>query len=150
MTTIKKEKLVAHPMEEVFNMEPGTTVVEYTEAMPTTIVLAPNYDEKDNEIEQKLEDIYASAMDNVSVISDTIETVEGKYKARVAEVTAAMLNVALGAVNAKANIKKHKDNLAVEMLHPDAPHTVNNNLVVTDRNELLKMLMKQAEDKNKV
>lgn len=147
MTTIKKEKLTVHPMEELFDIEPGTTVAEYTEYVPDVVVSMGNYDKKDDEIETKLEEIYSVAMGTVSDISDQIDRVEGKYKARVGEVAATMLNVALGAVREKSQLKQHKDKLAATMSTPDAPHTVNNTLVVTDRNELVRMLMKQAEAK---
>jgi len=140
MKTIKKEKLIAHPLENTFDIEPGTTVVEYTEVLPAEIVKAPEYDKKDDEIEGKLEEVYTSAMGGVAAVGDAMETVEGKYKARIGEVTAAMLNVALGAVREKRELKQHKDKITVEAAESGTPNTVNNNLVVADRNEILRIL----------
>ena len=135
-------------MEDALGLEPCTTVVEYKETVPAIPVSMPTYDEKDDEIETKLEEIYASAMGGVETVSDEIERVEGKYKARMGEVTAAMLNVALGAVREKRELKKHKDSLIVSA--GDAgPKTVNNNLVVADRNEIMRMLLDKQESKNK-
>ena len=114
MKRIKSEKLVTHPLEETFNMEPGTTAIDTYEIVTEEVVQLPDYDKKDNEIEAKLEEIYAVAMGNVSVVADEIERVEGKYKARMGEVTATMLNVALGAVREKTVLKVHKDKLMVE------------------------------------
>lgn len=132
-----KEKIVDHPMEDVLDIEPCTTVVEYKAPLPAEIVEAPNYDSKDMEIEEKLEEIYTAAMGTVEVMGDEIESVEGKYKARMGEVTATMLNVALGAVREKSQLKMHKDKT-----RPSAgPATVNNNLVFADRNEILRMLL---------
>jgi hypothetical protein len=145
MDSITKEKTVSHPLEDILDIEPCTTVVEYEEFMPAEIVLMPEYDDKDNEIESKLEEIYTLALGNVSVLSDEIETVEGKYKARMGEVTATMLNVALGAVKQKADLKAHKDKMVVDKKSAGTPHTVNNNLVVSDRNSILRALA----DKNK-
>lgn len=140
MDLVTKEKTIEHPMEAFFDIEGGTTVVEYKEAQPVEIIQPPAYDDKDMEIENKLEEIYSVAMTNVSTVSDEMDRVEGKYKARIGEVTATMLNVALGAVREKANLKMHKDKIPKPGT-PGAPHTVNNNLVVADRNEILRMLL---------
>lgn len=146
MKTITKEKIIEHPLETAFGIESGTTIVEYKEVLPTEVIPMPNYDKKDDEIETKLEEIYTSAMGNVETISDEIERVEGKYKARVGEVTAAMLNVALGAVREKSLLKQHKDKITVTALGASTPNTVNNTLIM-DRNEVIKMLQKKNENK---
>lgn len=149
MKIVKKAKSVEHPMEEVLNLEPGTTVVEYKEVLPAESVKMPDYDQKDDEIETKLEEVYSTAMGNAMSVGDAIETVEGKYKARVGEVTAAMLNVALGAVREKSVLKQHKDKMMLETITADNPRTVNNNLVVADRNEILRMLKGQQDKEEK-
>ena len=143
MKLTTKEKVIEHPMEGVLDILPGTTVVEYKEVTPAVVVQAPSYDEKDNEIEEKLEEIYSVAMGNVSIIADEMDRVEGKYKARVGEVTATMLNVALGAVREKAQLKMHKDKQPIP--GSVGSHTVNNNLVVADRNEIIRMLRDQKQ-----
>lgn len=146
MDTVTKEKIISHPLEDALGIEPCSTVVEYQEFIPAEIVEMPNYDEKDNEIEGKLEEIYTLAIGNVSAISDEMDRVEGKYKARIGEVTATMLNVALGAVKQKADLKAHKDKLSLDKASAKTPHTLNQNLVVADRNDILRALM---GDKNK-
>lgn len=141
MKRLKKEKLITHPLEEAFGIEAGTTVSEYYEAVPDKPVDLPDYDVKDIEIENKLETIYTVAMSQVQLVADETERVEGRFKARMGEVTATMLNVALQAVRQKTELKVHKDKMASSS-RADGPRTVNNNLVVTaDRNELLKMLL---------
>lgn len=144
MKLTTKEKAIEHPMEEVLDIFAGTTVVEYHEVEPAEPVIVPQYDAKDNEIEGRLEEIYAVAMGGVATISDEMDRVEGKYKARIGEVTATMLNVALSAVREKAALKAHKDKLT-PVAGAGGTHTTNNNLVVADRNEIMRMLM----DKNK-
>lgn len=145
MKLTTKEKVIEHPMEEILDIIPCTTVVEYKEVVAEPIVAAPSYDAKDNEIENQLEEIYNVAMGNVATISDEMDRVEGKYKARIGEVSATMLNVALTAVRDKAHLKMHKDKLSPVATSGDGKTITNNNLVVADRNEILRMLM----DKNK-
>ena len=142
MKLTTREKEIEHPMEGILDITPCTTVVEYKEAEPAAVVPMPTYDAKDDEIEGKLEEIYTVAMGSVETIGDEMERVEGKYKAQIGEVTATMLNVALGAVREKAALKMHKDKL-LPVTPGGGPQTVNNNLVVADRNEILQMLMKK-------
>lgn len=142
-----EEKSIEHPLETMFNIESGTTMVEYREVLPEKPIEMPNYDNKDDEIEMKLEEIYSVSMGQVTLVADEMERVEGKYKARIGEVTATMLNVALGAVREKRMLKEHKDKLK-----PNASSTgsiTNNTLVVAsdkvvaDRNELLRSFLSQ-------
>lgn len=147
MKVVKKEKLVEHPLETEFDLEKGTTLVDYAEVVPSEVLPMADYDGKDNEIEQKLEDIYSVAMGQVEIIGDEIERVEGKYKARVGEVTATMLNVALGAVREKRMMKEHKDKIAVKVKEAGTPQTLNQNLIIADRNEILRTLMGNKTDK---
>ena len=121
-------------------------MVEYTTGVPDDVVSLPDYDEKDNEIETKLEQIFTIAMNQVTIVADEIGRVEGKYKARMGEVTATMLAVALGAVREKTVLKVHKDKLMSTKTNTAQQRggVVNNNLIVTaDRNEVLRMLMAQ-------
>jgi len=141
MKLTTREKEIEHPMEDILDITPCTTIVEYKEVEPSPVVPMPTYDVKDDEIEGKLEEIYAVAMGNVETIGDEMERVEGKYKARIGEVTATMLNVALGAVRDIAALKMHKDK--IQPVTSGGPQTVNNNLVVADRNEILQMLLKK-------
>lgn len=137
----KEEKLTDHPLEAFFDIEPNTTMVEYHEVITEPLVEMPDYDDKDDEIELKLEEIYSVAMGQVSLVADTMDTVEGKYKARVGEVTATMLGVALGAVREKRMMKEHKDKLSTKSrTGPIGSPITNNNLIVADRNEILRML----------
>ena len=140
MKTTTTTKVTDHPLESVFDIVPCSTVVESKEVIPADVVDMPNYDAKDNEIEDKYEEIYAAAMTNVITITDEIDRVEGKYKARMGEVSATMLTVALNAAQAKSQLKMHKDKLTQDARTGGTPHTLNQNLIVTDRNEILQML----------
>jgi len=139
MKLITKEKPIEHPMEEIFDISPGTTIVEYKEPEVVPATDSILYDTKDTDIDDKLENIYATAIGTATAMSEQIEVVEGRYKARMGEVSATMLSVALGAVREKSLLKQHKDKLIGK---PGAgPQTVNNNLVVADRNELMRMML---------
>lgn len=135
MSTTKE--LVEHPLEEVFDIEAGSTMVEYEEKMPTIIEKLPEYDSKDSEIEDQFQEIYDTAMDAYDAQMDGIDGVEGRYKARNGEIAAQFLNTALHAAKEKANLKEHKDKVKAVT---GENKTVNHNNLFLDRNSLLKML----------
>ena len=141
MKTIIQTEYIEHPMERVLDLEPCTTLTEYSEVVPDTPVEHIAYDEKDNEIETKIEEVYTLAMESANSLADEIEMVEGKYKARMGEVSATMLNVALSAVREKRQLKEHKDKVSGSPRGAPGGKTVNNNLIVADRNELLRMML---------
>lgn len=146
METKITQKNIDHPLDNVFDIVPNSTIVEYKEVVPAEVVVMPNYDEKDTEIEGMLQDVYDTAMSTTVDMNDAMERVEGKYKARIGEVSATMLSVALGAIREKSQLKMHKDKIQVATARAGTPHTINNNLVITDRNEILRML--QNKNKN--
>lgn len=141
-----EEKLISHPMEEFLGIESGTTMIEHQEFAiePIQSSSVVDYDEKDDDIEQKLDDIYNLALGQVSVISDELELVEGRYKAGLAESSTQMLNVALGAIRERSLLKQHKDKLQIATdkinIRRGDKNITNNNLVIANRNDILKML----------
>jgi len=135
------ERPIEHPMEEVFDIEAGTTLVPRTEIVPNEMVTAPDYDEKDEEIEGQLQEVYDAAMQAFENQEGVAEIIDPKYQARNSEVAVQYLNTALAAAREKANMKQHKDKIGVAK---EAGPVTNNNLIV-DRNELLKMLQGQEE-----
>lgn len=139
-----EERFIAHPMEEALGIEAGTTLSEYKPIQPAAVVEHEAYDDKDVSIEEKIEEVYAMAMSNAEVLSDEIERVEGKYKARMGEVAATMMNVALGAIREQSSIKQHKDKLKPGSGSVNGSNNTitNNNLVVANRNEILELLKK--------
>lgn len=138
----KTEKAVEHPLEEMLDIDSGSTMVEFIEpAMPAEVVTIDGvYDEKDTEIEEQLQEIYETAMTQFEVQAGVTETVEGKYAARNAEVAVQFLTAALNAVQTKANVKGGKDKLVVKALTSE-PKT--GGTVIMDRNELMKALEKK-------
>jgi len=140
-----KTKTITHPLENALDIEPHTTIIEYIETLPAVLVSHPTYDTKDDEIEVQLEEIRTEAMDAFEVQAQEVEQVEGKYKARIGEVAANFLNTALSAVKEKSMLKQHKDKLVIAQQKAIKPGTVNNNVIVTNHNELLKLIAGNKE-----
>lgn len=136
-----KEILVGDPLEDVFDIDPGTTMEEVKIPIDEPAIIPDVYDSKDAEIEKQLQEIYLSAMSQFDAQSTGIRNVEGRYKARNGEVAIQALNTALQAVRAKADIKLGKEKLSSKE-RGKVPNTVNQNLIVADRNELLKIMAK--------
>lgn len=142
------EVVVSHPLEDAFDIEPCTTVAERRVAEEIELVSAQGYDDKDNEIESNLQDVYTAAMTMFEDVAEEMESVEGKYKARITETAAQMLNVALSAVKEKRHMKEHKDKLSVSAIAAGTPGTLNQNVIVADRNDILRALMDKSGDSN--
>lgn len=139
------EKPTEHPMEEVLELESGTTLVPHKERT-TELALSEHYDDKDSEIEGQFQEVYDAAMEAFDETAAESDLIEPKFRARNKEVAVQFLNTALNAAREKSTLKQHKDKVAVEVGKvQNSGKTVNNNLVVADRNELLKMMGKGKE-----
>lgn len=145
----KVTKNIDHPLEEFFDIEKGSTEVEVYER-EGELVDPHAYDEKDREIDAQFQEIYDSAMDGYDTLAEELHKVEGKYKARIGEVSVQHLNAALNAASHKAKLKEHKDKLESKADGAGASRVTNNNtLVIDDRSTLVSELRKQfgVEDK---
>lgn len=136
------EKTIEHPLEEFFDIEPGTTLITRQE-QKSEMVVAVDYDDKDIEIEESMQEIFDKAMSGYEIIQDECEDIEGKYKARMMEVGVQHLKMALDAAQAKARMKEMKDKLKGKSAA--GPKTVNNNLII-NREDLLKTLIPSSEN----
>lgn len=136
VTHTEVEIPIEHPLEEVFDIEPGTTIIP-TVVRSTEMTVAHQYDEKDTEIEGQFQEIYDSALGAFEELFQETQVIEGKYKARSGEVAVQFLNAALAAAQSKSGLKQHKDKLITAV---KGPSTVNNNLIVGDRNDILRKL----------
>jgi len=144
MSGKKITKTIDHPMEEFLDIESGTTEVEVYQR-EGEIIKSEDYDEKDSEIDEQYQEIYDSAMEGYDLLSEEIDKVEGKYKARIGEVSVQHLNVALNAASHKAKMKQHKDKLESKDKTPSTV-TNHNTLVVSDRDALMDQLRKGILD----
>jgi len=137
------EVIIEHPLEDVFDIESGSTLMPRTEKT-TELVASEEYDNKDKEIEDQFQEVYDAAL---SAFEDQVaeaEVIEGKYKARNMEVGVQLLNTALSAAKEKSSLKQHKDKTVIAKSKL-GEKTTNNTLIVADRNDLLKTLMGKKE-----
>jgi hypothetical protein len=150
MTKTTENRKVAHPLEDIFEIESGTTEVEVVKS-DTDVKVMPHetYDPKDSDIEQKLQVIATAAMDGYDVQVMKVEEAEDeRYTARMMEVANGLLSTALSAVKEMADIKKHKDKLVATA--NKGPSTVKNNLtLVGSRTEILKKILQEDADNQK-
>lgn len=139
------ERVIEHPCEDVFDIEPGSTVMTVPAPRHTELVRSSDYDDKDAEIEGQYQEVYDKAMDAFDDIQTDMEGIEGKYKARNLEVGVAFLNAALSAAKEKSRMKEHKDkNLSGTRDNPTG-NTVNNTQINISTSDLIKQF---AEEQN--
>lgn len=131
----RTEKEISHPLEEIFDIEENTTVVPYTE-VKTDLVPHASFDEKDNELEGQLQDLYDMALEAFEIQQDESSGMEQKFRARNAEVAAQYLKTALEAVREKRELKQHKDKITIR----EKGGVTNNNLIVADHNAIMEMI----------
>jgi len=141
------EEAVEHPLEEAFEIEAGTTLVPRVERS-TQLVPMESYDDKDTEIEDQFQEVYDAAMEAFDQSSGRLHELEGKYRARNEEVAVQYLNTALQAAREKSGQKQHKDKIAVaEGKIKGNANVTNNNLIVADHKELMKIMNKAKKEK---
>ena len=143
-----------HPLAETFDLGEGDTFnsdpLEGTDlthidrdpyaAVPANAVAKPHEDDaEDKEINGKIDEIYGAAMEAYQNQTAFVEILEPRYAARNAEVAAGYLNTALNAVSLKAKVKNEKRKIGQAGFIPYGNNTTNN-VVVADRNQLLKMM----------
>jgi hypothetical protein len=90
--------------------------------------------------DHQLETIHTSAMEAFYQQQNMAAQVDPKFSARNSEVAAQFLTIALNATASKAKIKLDRQKQRVMNRTEGGPKTVNNNLIVADRNSLLKEL----------
>ena len=147
MNKVVEKRKVEHPLEDVFDITPGTTELPVVAKTDNTDDIKPTetYDEKDDEIEKKLQSIADAAIDAYDAQVMIVEELEDpKFAARNMEVANQLLTTALAAVKERAEIKKHKDKLVATT--KKGPSTLNQNLIVGSRNEILKKLLQEGNN----
>lgn len=146
------------PFEALFNFEAGSTPT-LKDAINNEITpfidesgLSKPIDITDDEqrvedridelkTDHQLETIHTSAMEAFYQQQNMAVQVDPKYSARNSEVAAQFLSIALNATATKARVKLDRQKQRVFSKTEGGPKTVNNNLIVADRNTLLKELL---------
>lgn len=132
-------KVINHPMEEVLDIEQGSTHLPMVDERKSKATIPDNYDETDTEIVEQFQEIYDTAMDAYEQQANDISAVPPQFRARNQEVAAQYLNTALNAAKEKASLKMSKDKNIIKQTK--GPQTINQNVIVADRNKLLKTLL---------
>jgi hypothetical protein len=137
MIDIKKtETLTSHPLEEVLNIEPNTTAIQTIE-VSGDMVEDGTYDEKEREIESDYQQIAEAALETYVKLQDEMDGTDKRAIARLAEVSATVLNTAISAINGKAKLKELKNK--IDAKKNQSPTSVTNILQI-DRNELVRKI----------
>lgn len=132
-----------HALEKFLNIQP--TPMEKVEAESKPLVKHDEYDKKDEELEEQIQDVYQKAMSGYLTLEQILADVEPKYRARLAEVALAYLNTSLNAVNSKAKHKEHKDKINIKQRAGDGGNKTTNIVFSGDRNEALRMAKRAME-----
>ena len=142
MATRRIDKIVKignHPLEDVFNIESGTTEIVEVKSK-TELSKYDLYDEKDNELENDFQNVVDAAMDVANLLKEKMETnEETKYTARLAEVYGQQLSIALNAIEKRSKMKIQKDTLHNKK--PDKITNIDNRTIVMDRNAMLDAIL---------
>jgi hypothetical protein len=145
-----------NPLDTFFNIEqePGVDT-DYPAVAMTEADLAalqaptsePSKDAEDEQIDQKIDEVYTASMETFRNQMDHVEMMEPRYAARNAEVAASFLNIALQAAAARARVKTdRKRNSTFIPFNSNNP----NRTVTASRDEIMRMLASQdAEIKDK-
>jgi hypothetical protein len=152
------------PFEALFDIEPGST--EPATLLPpdaftktggdlvdptTGEVVAQTADADDATLdkEDRLEDLKTQAQ--LGTIHDAAmgafhqqqalsQQVDPKFSARNSEVAAQYLGIALNAVTARVTANNNRQKLRIAKKTAGSPNTVNNNVIVANRNDILRQL----------
>ncbi len=128
------------PIDESFDMTESSDEDTYL-AVPQSEIQPPAVqdDEEDKEITGKINEIYENAMQAYQNQTAYVEIMEPRYAARNAEVAANYLNTALNAVALRARVKNEKRKASSAFV-PYKHGSGSANIVVADRNEILRMM----------
>jgi hypothetical protein len=158
----------ASPLESLFGIEPGSTppVVNQVQLHAATEMIDPETGEiiqrsadptneelkreeriADLQVDAQLNEVHSAAMQAFYHQHGLTGNVDPKFSARNSEVAAQFLAIALNATTAKAKTKYDRQKIRIAQNMGNSPGTVNNNLIVADRNDLLRSLFNQDFEK---
>jgi hypothetical protein len=149
---MNQKTFISHPLESVFDMDEGTVDIgaEYAAVevapAPQNGPVEDHKDEDDKLIEARIDDVYDQAITAFKNQTAYMEIIEPRYAARNAEVAANYLNIALAAANSRAKVKT--DRKKSNQFIPFNGGKTTNNVIVANREDVLKMLQIDADKKN--
>lgn len=156
------------PLENLFDLDPGSTpkvvIIEKKTATelvdPTTgeiierkvdavaTELAKEERIEDLKIDGQLETVHAAAMQAFEAQHALSQQVDPKFSARNSEVAAQYLNIALDSIKTRGDLKYKRQKIRIASNPETAGKApTQNNLVIADRNDVLRSLFSQDFEK---
>jgi hypothetical protein len=149
---------IKHPLESAFNMQSGSVDIniesqyelQESPLAPQAVAGEPAPDVKDEDdllVEKRIDEVYDAAMTAYQNQSAYTEIIEPRYAARNAEVAANYLNIALAAANSRARVKVDRKCANQQFIPHSGGGKTTNNIVIANREEILKMITVDNEKK---
>jgi hypothetical protein len=138
------DKTITSPLEDIFDIEAGTTE-RALQIVPASTEMTAIDDAEEEQIATQLSTVYSYALDAFEQQTANVQTIDPKYAARTAEVAAQYLNIALNAVNTRVSNRDRREKRKGGRIESQNADTINNNIIVADRNELLRMMDEQGD-----
>lgn len=140
--------MIQNPLNQVFNLrdqfdqEEDQYEMAQSPAQPVQAAGPPvdHKDEDDIMVEKKIDEVYDAAMGAFKAQQEYLEVIEPRYAARSAEVAANYLNIALSAANSRAKAKTDRKRANQAFVPYANGGKTTNNILIADRNEILKMV----------
>ena len=159
----------ASTLESTFNIEPGSTpcfqdkveqhlpvadtLVDPTtgevivrEMEASTELISKEERIEDLQIDGKLNEVYDNAMTAFNSHAGVVDGADPKFAARNGEVAAQFLKIALDSTTAKVDAKYKRNKIRIAQASVGKPNQVQNNVIVADRNALLKTMFSQDHE----
>ena len=151
--TKKVKEKRGHALEKYFEVPEESTETERL-VVSYPLKKSKDYDDKDSEIEKEIHRVFERAMEGYESLSEILDNVEPKYRARIAEVAATYLNTALNASSKRASQKENIKKLEMKQQEIDkrssTSKTTNNIIHTGDRNEFLKFLRGDTDERESI
>lgn len=142
-----------NPLDDVFDMETYNSDLDiekdYAVAEVSQSPSLPE-DHKDTDdilVEKRIDEIYDAAITAFNNQTAYTEIIEPRYAARNAEVAANYLNIALAAANSRAKVKTDRKRANSSFVPYANNGKTTNNIVIANREEILKMITIDSEKK---
>lgn len=143
-----------HPLDETFGIASASEIIDVENTAHGVVPAEDTYvtttaqainpqgyqdDEEDKKISAKIDDVYDKSLDAFNELTAYTQIIEPRYAARNAEVAAGYLKIALDAASTRAKVKSEK-NKSAAFIPFSNQNSGTQNIVVADRNDLLKMM----------
>jgi len=138
-----QDKVEAHlPVANTLTDPSTGEVVERATTDITPEIIEKEERIEDMQIDGKLNEVYDNAMTAFNTHASVVDGADPKFAARNGEVAAQFLKIALDSANSKIDAKYKRNKVRIARQGAGTPNQVQNNLIVADRNDVLKQLFR--------